>query len=187
MTEARRFPPPCTIEEKPESFVVRVAAGQALGYFLFRGCARPAAVNHSAPLLVTCGWRERPCWRFAIAVLFAPTAIHAQIALENSSGYNCTIKDLRTLKKDGGTEPRSTAGISSFIVDRASGRILGTPVPISSPTKRCTLVRRGSCTSDCCKSWNLKSGPVKSFLFVDGSRVFSGTCTHLSKRTCRRG
>jgi hypothetical protein len=60
-------------------------------------------------------------WRFAIAVLLAPSATHAQIALENSSGYNCTIKDLRTLQNDGGTQPRSTAGISSFIVDRASG------------------------------------------------------------------
>ena len=34
-TEARRFPPPWTIEENPESFVVRDAAGQALGYFYF--------------------------------------------------------------------------------------------------------------------------------------------------------
>jgi hypothetical protein len=31
----RRFPPPWTIDENPESFVVRDANGQALGYFYF--------------------------------------------------------------------------------------------------------------------------------------------------------
>jgi hypothetical protein len=31
MTEARRFPPPWTIEENPESFVVKEAIGQAIG------------------------------------------------------------------------------------------------------------------------------------------------------------
>jgi hypothetical protein len=35
MTEARRFPPPWTIEENPESFVVRDATGQALVYVYF--------------------------------------------------------------------------------------------------------------------------------------------------------
>ena len=35
MTEARRFPPPWTIEENPESFVVKDATGQALAYFYF--------------------------------------------------------------------------------------------------------------------------------------------------------
>jgi hypothetical protein len=30
MPEARRFPPPWTIEENPESFVAKDAAGQAL-------------------------------------------------------------------------------------------------------------------------------------------------------------
>jgi hypothetical protein len=58
-------------------------------------------------------------------VLFVPTATHAQIAFENSSGYNCTIKNWRTLQKDGETEPRSAVGVSSFVVDRASGRMLG--------------------------------------------------------------
>jgi hypothetical protein len=31
----RRFPPPWTIEEHAESFIVRDATGQALGYFYF--------------------------------------------------------------------------------------------------------------------------------------------------------
>jgi hypothetical protein len=35
MREARPFPPPWAIEENPESFVVRDATGQALGYFYF--------------------------------------------------------------------------------------------------------------------------------------------------------
>jgi hypothetical protein len=33
MPSSRRFPPPWTIDENPESFVVRDANGQALGYF----------------------------------------------------------------------------------------------------------------------------------------------------------
>ena len=46
MTEPRRFPPPWTIEENPESFVVTDATGQALVYVYFedeRG--RPQAMN----------------------------------------------------------------------------------------------------------------------------------------------
>jgi hypothetical protein len=35
MTETRRYPPPWTIEENPESFVVKDATGQALGHFYF--------------------------------------------------------------------------------------------------------------------------------------------------------
>jgi hypothetical protein len=33
--EPRRFPPPWSVEEATESFCVRDAAGQALGYFYF--------------------------------------------------------------------------------------------------------------------------------------------------------
>jgi len=32
----RRFPPPWSVEELEESFVVKDKTGQALGYFLFR-------------------------------------------------------------------------------------------------------------------------------------------------------
>ena len=35
MPSARRFPPPWTIEERVESFIVHDATGQALGYFYF--------------------------------------------------------------------------------------------------------------------------------------------------------
>jgi hypothetical protein len=35
MPTARRFPPPWTIEEHTESFIVRDATGQKLGYFYF--------------------------------------------------------------------------------------------------------------------------------------------------------
>ena len=31
----RRFPPPWSVEEREESFIVRDARGQALGYFYF--------------------------------------------------------------------------------------------------------------------------------------------------------
>ena len=33
MTSARRSPPPWTVDEQAESFIVRDATGQALGYF----------------------------------------------------------------------------------------------------------------------------------------------------------
>ena len=36
MTSRRRFPPPWTIDEHPESFIVRDATGFALGYFYFK-------------------------------------------------------------------------------------------------------------------------------------------------------
>jgi hypothetical protein len=35
MPSSRRFPPPWTIEEHGESFIVKDATGQALGYFYF--------------------------------------------------------------------------------------------------------------------------------------------------------
>jgi hypothetical protein len=42
----RRFPPPWVIDEHPESFIVRDATGQALGYFYFEDEAgRRAAAN----------------------------------------------------------------------------------------------------------------------------------------------
>jgi hypothetical protein len=35
MPSTHRFPPPWTIEEHAESFIVKDATGQALGYFYF--------------------------------------------------------------------------------------------------------------------------------------------------------
>jgi hypothetical protein len=35
MSERRRFPPPCTIEETPECFIARDSGGQALAYFYY--------------------------------------------------------------------------------------------------------------------------------------------------------
>jgi hypothetical protein len=42
---ARRFPPPWTVEENAESFTVRDATGQALGYFYFDDEPQRRAVN----------------------------------------------------------------------------------------------------------------------------------------------
>jgi hypothetical protein len=42
---ARRFPPPWTAEENEESFTVRDATGQALGYFYFDDEPQRRAVN----------------------------------------------------------------------------------------------------------------------------------------------
>jgi hypothetical protein len=139
----------------------------------------------------TADGRVQMNWRFAIAVLFAPTATHVQIAIENSSGYNCTVKDFRTLQQDGTTQPRSAAGISRFTVDRASGRILG---DLSSQVWKHQVLDPGSNRQSyktlyvssggfvhirLLQVMEFESGPVKSFLFVDGPWVFSGTCTHL--------
>jgi len=45
MPSLRRFPPPWTIDENPESFVVRDANGQALSYFYFEDEAGRSAAN----------------------------------------------------------------------------------------------------------------------------------------------
>ena len=37
MSTAHRFPPPWTVDETAECFIVRDATGQALGYFYFHG------------------------------------------------------------------------------------------------------------------------------------------------------
>ena len=37
MSTPRRFPPPWTIDETAECFIVRDATGQALGHFYFHG------------------------------------------------------------------------------------------------------------------------------------------------------
>jgi len=48
MPAARRFPPPWIVEEHAESFIVKDATGQALGYFLFRGGVRSALGGQAA-------------------------------------------------------------------------------------------------------------------------------------------
>ena len=45
MPSARRFPPPWVIDEHPESFIVRDATGQALGYFYFEDEPRRAPLS----------------------------------------------------------------------------------------------------------------------------------------------
>jgi hypothetical protein len=42
---SRRFPPPWSVEENAESFVVKDATGQALGYFYFDDEPQRRAVN----------------------------------------------------------------------------------------------------------------------------------------------
>jgi hypothetical protein len=46
----RRFPPPWIVEEHNDAcFIVRDAAGQALGYFYFEDVARSALGGRAAP------------------------------------------------------------------------------------------------------------------------------------------
>jgi hypothetical protein len=50
MPSARRFPPPWIVEEHNNAcFIVRDAAGQALGYFYFEDVARSALDGQAAP------------------------------------------------------------------------------------------------------------------------------------------
>ena len=59
MLSARRFPPPWMIEGHTESFVVRDANGQALGYFYFDDePQRPSATNKLTPRRGAAGWRR---------------------------------------------------------------------------------------------------------------------------------
>ena len=45
VTSRRRFPPPWTIDETAECFIVRDATGQALGYFYFHGGKSPSGTK----------------------------------------------------------------------------------------------------------------------------------------------
>jgi hypothetical protein len=45
MPSPRRFPPPWSVEENEESFAVRDATGQALGYFYFDDVPSRRAVS----------------------------------------------------------------------------------------------------------------------------------------------
>jgi len=56
MPSARRFPPPWTLDEHPESFIVRDATGQALGYFYFddEPQRRSADVRFKATAVIGC-------------------------------------------------------------------------------------------------------------------------------------
>jgi hypothetical protein len=54
--------------------------------------------------------------------------IGSMSALAQASGYKCTIKHSLQLENDGSTQPHHSADVyrnKEFIVDRASGRVLG--------------------------------------------------------------
>ena len=94
MPSERRFPPPWTIEERVESFIVHDATGQALGYFYFedepgsaqrRSClasTRPG--RGTSPSCRSCGGGMAESCGITASVLGAPD--HTQARARSEAG-----------------------------------------------------------------------------------------------------
>jgi hypothetical protein len=120
--------------------------------------------------------------------------IGSMSALAQASGYKCTIKQSLKLEKDGSTQPHHLADTyrnKEFIVDRASGRVLG---DISYQVWNHQVLDSGSdeqsyksiYTSqgkyrhiDVLQIEEFQEGAAKPFLLMQGTDMFTGTCTHL--------
>jgi hypothetical protein len=111
------------------------------------------------------------------------------------SGYKCTIQHSLNLGQDGSTQPHPAAQSylkKEFIVDRASGRMLG---DISSNLLWKHEVRDLGSDKDSYKSiyttqppyvhvrilqiLEFQDGPVKPFLLIENTAMHTGTCAHL--------
>jgi hypothetical protein len=125
--------------------------------------------------------------------------IGSMSALAQASGYKCTIKRSLQLEKDGSTQPHHSADVyrnKEFIVDRASGRVLG---DISYQVWNHQVLDTGSdeqsyksvYTSqgkyrhiDVLQVEEFREGAIKPFLLMQGTEMHTGTCTHW---LCARG
>jgi hypothetical protein len=120
--------------------------------------------------------------------------IGSMSALAQASGYKCTIKQSLQLGNDGSAQPLGLADMyrnKEFIVDRASGRVLGDinyqvwnhqvwiAALMSSHISQFTLRKASTVTSMCCKSKSFREGAIKPFLLMQGAKMHMGTCTHL--------
>jgi hypothetical protein len=120
--------------------------------------------------------------------------IGSMSGLAQASGYKCTIKHSLRLGEDGSAQPHGLADWyrnKEFIVDRASGRMLGV---ISSQVWNHEVFDSGSneqsyksvYTSqgkyrhiDVLQIQEFLEGAIKPFLLMQGTDMFTGTCTHL--------
>jgi hypothetical protein len=128
------------------------------------------------------------------------TAIAAAVVLmfcgsaeaQNFSGYKCKIQHSLELGKDGSPQQRELADTyrnMEFIIDRASGRMLG---GTTSETWKHAVWDRGSDQQSFKAIYTsqtgfvhvqflqireFEEGGVKPFLLMDGTRTHMGTCT----------
>ena len=110
-------------------------------------------------------------------------------AYGEAAAYKCNVKHSLKLGTDGSAEPRPLRRIE-FVIDRASGRMLGG----TASDWKYEVLDRGS-DEQSYKAFytnqvgflhvqllrieEFQDGPVKPFLLVDGPVVHTGTCTHL--------
>jgi|RhiMetdeSRZDD1v2_1073273.scaffolds.fasta_scaffold1211322_1 hypothetical protein len=109
------------------------------------------------------------------------------------SGYKCNIKHSQQLEKDGSLQPSSFASTyKEFVVDRASGRMLG---GTASGVWKYAVWDRGS-DQQSFKAVYTSQGPylhvqfleirefvegaAKPFVLTDGMYVHTGLCAHLN-------
>jgi hypothetical protein len=62
MTAPRRFPPPWSVEELTESFVIRDASGQALAYVYFEGRGRSSSDHDRLTREESGNFKPRTCF-----------------------------------------------------------------------------------------------------------------------------
>jgi hypothetical protein len=120
---------------------------------------------------------------------------YSEIKAQSFSGYKCTIKNSLQLKKDGSSQRNpvpDTWGTMEFIIDRASGRMLG---GTASGVWKHEVWDRGSDQQSFKAIYTsvagflhvqllqieeYREGAIKPFLLVDGTNIHTGVCTHLS-------
>jgi hypothetical protein len=132
---------------------------------------------------------------FAVSVLAGASTFGN--AAEESTGYKCRIKHSLALARDGSPQCSASAEVfhnMEFIVDRASGRILGEAINTRSWLGKREILDKGSSQ----QSYKLlytspppfvhvnllqveeyQAGAEKPFLFVMNTVTHTGTCTPL--------
>jgi hypothetical protein len=114
-------------------------------------------------------------------------------AYGEAAGYKCNVKHSLQLGKDGSLKPRALGDRKmEFVIDRASGRMLG---DLASTIWNIEVLDRGSDKQSYKVLYTSQpgpflyiqllqieeeeNGPVKPFLLVDSTEIYTGTCTHL--------
>jgi hypothetical protein len=120
----------------------------------------------------------------------------ATTAFGEAAGYKCTIRHTLGVGGDGSPQPHVNAQAfnnKEFIVDRASGRMLG-DINSQGWTGRHEVWDRGSSQQSYKSVYTspppfvhinllqieeFRSGDVKPFLLIQGTIMHTGTCIHL--------